>query len=424
MRSLRSLAWLLVVTAPLAWPGGPGITAESLSTATQPEILLTLGADGALTATGPLPQGLSPEALSAALPGVNLAGIDQAGPAQAWEAGPGLEALSIVLPRFRTATVRLGDRTLAIEGELESGLSAAGAQAALRAALGAGWHLDLALTETAPPAELVLSQTGEGVAVSGLLPDELSPPEALELIGTPASDFGLAGGGAGGTPGWSGALAALGETLDLFVSATGRVTAGEVAVQGVLRPGYPSDTVADRLDARLPDGWMARLAAEETTPSEGDRRVSLDTGEPESFRRGFWLPDVGFPVSTERCRAEVDAALGGERLPFVDGGAQIEEQGIALLNRLAAIAVRCLNSSSLRLDIGAHTDSVGNDAENEALSQARAAAVRQALLERGVRPEAVTARGYGESRPVATNNTPAGRAENRRIAFDWSGPEG
>lgn len=159
-------------------------------------------------------------------------------------------------------------------------------------------------------------------------------------------------------------------------------------------------------------------------PSEGDRRVSLDTGTAESFRRGYWLPDVAFQVSTQRCAAETEAALAGEGLPLSNGGADIADRGLPLLNRLAAIAVRCLNSSTLALEIGGHTDSVGNDARNQALSQARAEAVRQALVERGVREEAVSARGYGESRPLATNNTPEGRAQNRRIVFDWSEPQG
>ena len=434
MRNLPILAWSTAMAlAGLDAPGRAADDAADPGHMARAEITLALGADGALAATGSLPQGLSSEELTAALPGIDISALDQEGTARPWEVERALDALSIVLPRFRTATVRLGKDRLAIEGALKSGLSTGGVEAALRSALGTGWRLDLRVTETAPLAELVLSQTGEGIGASGLLPAGLDASDALKLLGQSASDLGLAGGGdgsggggggggggSGGAQIWSDALAALAETLDLFASATARVTAGEVAVRGVLRPGYPQGAVADRLGARLPAGWLAALDAEETRPNEGDRRVNLDTAAHESFRQGYWLPEVAFPVSTERCQAEAEAVLGGEGVPFVEGEAQIEEHGLPLLNRLAAIAVRCLNSSSLLLEIGGHTEAVGNDDENEALSQARADAVLQALLDRGVRAGALTAKGYGESRPVATNDTPDGRAQNRRIAFDWS----
>jgi OOP family OmpA-OmpF porin len=405
-----------------AQPGAPAAETP----AAQAPLALALADDGTLTATGELPAGLSPEALAGALPGIDLSQADRSGTGDGagapieWQ--PALDALSIVLPRFRTAAVQMAAGALAIRGELRSGLSAAGAEAALRAALGTGWRLDLELAETAPAAEIVLTRTGGTTVVSGLLPAGLAPAEAIERLGQGAGDAGLAGGGAGAAEAWARVLAALGASLDLFASASVRVSADHVAIEGVLRPGYPPETVGQRLAARLPQGWTADLAATETPANEGDRRVSLDSGQPETFRRGYWLPDVDFPVSVARCHSEANAVLGAEAVPFAAGTARIDEAGLPLLDRLAAIAVRCLNSSSLRLEIGGHTDSVGNDARNEALSLARAQAVRQALLERGVRADALAAQGYGESRPVASNNTPNGRSANSRISFDWSEP--
>lgn len=63
-----------------------------------------------------------------------------------------------------------------------------------------------------------------------------------------------------------------------------------------------------------------------------------------------------------------------------------------------------------------HTDSTGSDTYNQALSQRRAEAVVNALVRNhGVSPSRISARGYGESQPIADNNTAAGRAENRRV---------
>lgn len=72
----------------------------------------------------------------------------------------------------------------------------------------------------------------------------------------------------------------------------------------------------------------------------------------------------------------------------------------------------------LRVEIGGHTDSIGSEAYNERLSQARAETVRQYLIERfEIAPERLVARGYGESRPIVTNANPTGRTLNRRVEF-------
>jgi outer membrane protein OmpA-like peptidoglycan-associated protein len=61
------------------------------------------------------------------------------------------------------------------------------------------------------------------------------------------------------------------------------------------------------------------------------------------------------------------------------------------------------------------TDSTGSEQYNEILSERRAQAVKDALVARGIAPNRISARGYGEAFPVATNDTPAGRQLNRRV---------
>jgi outer membrane protein OmpA-like peptidoglycan-associated protein len=67
--------------------------------------------------------------------------------------------------------------------------------------------------------------------------------------------------------------------------------------------------------------------------------------------------------------------------------------------------------------VGAHTDDRGNPLDNLRLSQGRADAVRQFLIERGVAPNRLQAKGYGQERPIASNSTSIGRENNRRIEF-------
>jgi len=65
--------------------------------------------------------------------------------------------------------------------------------------------------------------------------------------------------------------------------------------------------------------------------------------------------------------------------------------------------------------VAGHTDSVGTDSYNQGLSERRANAVKDYLTAQGIKASRLTARGYGESRPVASNDTDEGRAENRRV---------
>jgi outer membrane protein OmpA-like peptidoglycan-associated protein len=69
----------------------------------------------------------------------------------------------------------------------------------------------------------------------------------------------------------------------------------------------------------------------------------------------------------------------------------------------------------VNIEVAGHTDSMGSDAYNMKLSQRRAEAVRNFLISRGVAADRLTAKGYGESQPVADNATEEGRFKNRRV---------
>lgn len=82
---------------------------------------------------------------------------------------------------------------------------------------------------------------------------------------------------------------------------------------------------------------------------------------------------------------------------------------------LDAVAASLIANPEVRIEIAGHTDNTGSRALNLRLSQARASAVRHYLARKGVAPDRMVARGYGEAQPVAPNETPDGRARNRRV---------
>ena len=99
-------------------------------------------------------------------------------------------------------------------------------------------------------------------------------------------------------------------------------------------------------------------------------------------------------------------------LNFDTGSATILASSNSQLDEVAAMLK---GASQLTLEVGGHTDNVGNADANLKLSEARAAAVVKALVSRGVAASRLTAKGYGQTAPIADNRTDAGRAKNHRV---------
>jgi outer membrane protein OmpA-like peptidoglycan-associated protein len=89
--------------------------------------------------------------------------------------------------------------------------------------------------------------------------------------------------------------------------------------------------------------------------------------------------------------------------------------------KLAKVSGILLAYPGLKLEVEGHTDSTGSDEHNQRLSDRRAESVRSYLVSQGIQTASITARGFGESRPVVTNDTAAGRQQNRRVELVVSG---
>ena len=106
---------------------------------------------------------------------------------------------------------------------------------------------------------------------------------------------------------------------------------------------------------------------------------------------------------------------------FDTGEASLKAGAVTTIERLAQF-MRDYPERSVRIE--GHTDSAGSDELNQQLSERRAMAVRDALLSRNVDAARIATVGYGEARPIAGNDTPGGRQQNRRIEIVLSDEQG
>jgi outer membrane protein OmpA-like peptidoglycan-associated protein len=106
---------------------------------------------------------------------------------------------------------------------------------------------------------------------------------------------------------------------------------------------------------------------------------------------------------------------------FDTGQATLKPGAATTIDRLAQF-MRDYPERSVRIE--GHTDAAGSDDANQGLSERRAQAVREALLQRGLDAARIATLGYGEARPVASNETPGGRQQNRRVEIVVSDAQG
>ena len=122
----------------------------------------------------------------------------------------------------------------------------------------------------------------------------------------------------------------------------------------------------------------------------------------------------GFEVDARGCVRERQTVTVLRSVSFEFDSAKLTEEARRTLDRVAA---GLKGQPSMRVEIAGHTDALGTEAYNLRLSRERATSVRNFLIDLGVAASPLDVKGYGESKPVADNETDAGRARNRRVDF-------
>lgn len=123
-------------------------------------------------------------------------------------------------------------------------------------------------------------------------------------------------------------------------------------------------------------------------------------------------------TDAKTCQDELNSIAASGQVGFAKGGV-IVTSGMEMLDKIAVAAKKC---AAHKIEIGGHTDSGGDDAMNMRLSQLRAQQVRAYLIQKGASSTQLSAKGYGETKPLVQDNAVIGidnpeRAKNRRTEF-------
>ena len=166
------------------------------------------------------------------------------------------------------------------------------------------------------------------------------------------------------------------------------------------------------------------MSHQDDATAEVAKLLSAKLGETESYAL-----DIRYeappepedqPKEPEQCELELAKIQALGKIAFEPGSATVAAESRGTMDAIAVILEQC---GEIRLEIQGHTDSQGREEMNQNLSQARAQSVLNELRARRVLTSSFAAKGYGESNPIADNDTDEGREKNRRITFSLIRPE-
>jgi len=124
------------------------------------------------------------------------------------------------------------------------------------------------------------------------------------------------------------------------------------------------------------------------------------------------------PLPEFTCQQDFDALLSSNEINFTNNSADIDASSNNLLSDLIEVANQCLEA---KIEITGHTDSHGSDDYNLSISQARASSIKNYLANNGVDATRLFAVAYGETKPIADNESDKGMAKNTKIEFNAEG---
>jgi outer membrane protein OmpA-like peptidoglycan-associated protein len=175
-------------------------------------------------------------------------------------------------------------------------------------------------------------------------------------------------------------------------------------------PDTDADGIADGEDKCPALAGLAENAGCPDVDRDGDTIADRLDRCPEQFGP----PPDGCPKKYTLVEVKKEKIEIKQQVHFATAKYRVLPDSFALLNQVAQVLS---DFPKMRVSVEGHTDSVGGEAMNMRLSQRRAEAVRDFLVSKGVSPDRLEAIGFGPTKPVASNKTARGKAQNRRTEF-------
>ncbi len=185
------------------------------------------------------------------------------------------------------------------------------------------------------------------------------------------------------------------------------LTAVFTDTQGTI-PHFGTDPVTGAFSGTMPPGtYEFKVQAENYLPQTVQCTVSA--GQTSTI-------DIALEKPKQAVIIENKIVLP-DAIYFEFGRSDIKSESLPVLDQVVDILLKSEGAFD-QLKVEGHTDDVGGAAYNQSLSEKRAASVRMYLLKKGIKGSKVVSSGFGKTKPIATNLTPEGRAENRRVEFN------
>lgn len=188
------------------------------------------------------------------------------------------------------------------------------------------------------------------------------------------------------------------------------LVAGSTAFNGC--PDTDGDGIPDNTDKCPYQAGLAQYNG--CPPPDADHDGVIDS-EDQCPNVAGTVENHGCPEIKKEVIEKVEKAA--RSVYFETGKSALKKVSYTSLNTIAQVMK---DDPSLYVDIGGHTDNVGKPERNMTLSDARANVCRDYLISQGISADRITAKGYGETQPIADNKTATGRAQNRRTEFKLS----